>query len=40
MALSNEQIMWLKKVKAGMTKEELAAAVKDKKFLVLIGIDI
>lgn len=35
MALSNEQIMWLKKVKAGMTKEELAAAVKDKTFFSL-----
>ncbi|MFD1484651.1 hypothetical protein ACFQ5J_05355 [Lacticaseibacillus baoqingensis] len=35
MDLSNEQIMWLKKVKAGMTEEELATAVKDDVFLSL-----
>lgn len=35
MALSNEQIMWLKKVKVGMTEEQLATAVKDDIFLSL-----
>lgn len=35
MILSKKQIKWLKKVKSGMSEEELAVAVKNKTFLSL-----